>query len=106
MRKREGDSMFSAEQVLTQLGGNRFIAMTGAKNFVKSENDNFIAFKIGRNSKGINYVRIRLNSMDLYDMEFISIRAGVIKIKSTAENIYNDMLETAFTNHTGLYTRL
>ena len=29
--------MFSAEQVLTQLGGNRFIAMTGAKNFVKSE---------------------------------------------------------------------
>ena len=30
----------------------------------------------------VSHVRIRLTSMDLYDMEFLQVRAGRIKIKS------------------------
>jgi len=95
-----------AWEILKQLGGNRFIAMTGAKNFLRDDNKQLIAFKIGRNSKSINHVRITLNSMDTYDMEFLMIRAGKITIKSQAKGIYNDQLQDIFTEHTGLYTHL
>jgi len=97
---------FSAGEVLKQLGGNKFRAMTGAKNFVKDDAKQMIIFKIGRNSKGVNYVRITLNSMDTYDMEFISMRAGKKTIKSKADGVYNDQLQEVFTNHTGMDTHL
>ena len=97
---------FNAGEVLRQLGGNKFIAMTGAKNFVKDDINQMISFKIMRNAKGVSHVRITLNAMDTYDMEFLSIRAGKIKVKSKFDGAYNDMLQSVFTEHTGLYTYL
>ena len=47
-----------AGETLKQLGGNKFIAMTGAKNFAVGPKG--MGFKIGRNSKSINYIRIDL----------------------------------------------
>ena len=58
-----------ANTILNQLGGNRFVAMTGAKNFVALENG--IRFKIGRNKSKANTVKITVNGLDLYDIEFI-----------------------------------
>jgi hypothetical protein len=101
----EYDSFYAGE-ILRQLGGNRFIAMTGAKNFARDDTKQMIVFRIERNAAGINYVRITLNSMDLYDMEFISMRKFEMKIKSHAEGLYSDSLESTFTEHTGMYTRL
>ena len=92
-----------AAETLKQLGGNKFIAMTGAKNFGFGSKG--MVFKIGRNSKGVNYVRIDLRN-DLYDMEFIQMRAGKEKIKSKIKGVYNDQLQKIFTKHTGMYTRL
>jgi len=92
-----------AAETLKQLGGNKFIAMTGAKNFGFGSKG--MVFKIGRNSKGVNYVRIDLRN-DLYDMEFIQMRAGREKIKSKIKGVYNDQLQKIFTKHTGMYTRL
>ena len=103
--KYKGNS-FDAGLILKQLGGNKFIAMTGAKNFVKDDKSKMIAFKIGRNSKNVNYVRIKLNSMDTYDMEFINMRAGKMTVRSKANGIYNDQLESVFTENTGMYTKL
>ena len=100
------DFKMQAGEILRQLGGNRFIAMTGAKHFVADDKKRLIIFKIGRNSKGVNYVRITLNPMDTYDMEFIMMRAGKITVKSKATRVYNDQLQEIFTEHTGLYTRL
>ena len=58
-----------AETILAQLGGTRFIAMTGAKDIVGG--DNSLSFSIGRNKSRANKVRITYNpSTDLYDMEF------------------------------------
>ena len=100
------DFKMQAGEILRQLGGNRFITMTGAKHFVADDKKKLIIFKIGRNSKGVNYIKITLTSMDTYDMEFIMMRAGKMTTKSKATGVYNDQLQETFTEHTGLYTRL
>ena len=90
--------------ILKQIGGNRFIAMTGAKGFTFS--DKYMSFKIGRNSKGINFVRIGHNAMDTYDMEFGFVRVKGIKVKKKVKGVYNDMLGKIFTMYTGMRTSL
>ena len=97
---------FSAQTILEQLGGNKFIAMTGAKNFVKDEKGKNITFKIGRNPKSISHVRIKLNVWDTYDIEFLSIRKYQVKIKDKVSGIYGDQLQEVFTRYTGLETTL
>lgn len=97
-----------ASTILNQLGGNRFIAMTGAKNlgFGNDEKNNpYLSFKVGRNSKNVSHVRITLNAMDTYDMQFMNIRAGKVKIVSEFDGAYDDMLQNLFTKNTGLYTK-
>jgi hypothetical protein len=97
---------WSASEVLKQLGGNKFIAMTGAKNFVKDDSTKTIYFKIGRAKNGINYVRITLKGSDTYTMEFISLRGGNLKIVKEVNGVYNDQLQSIFTQYTGLDTLL
>jgi len=96
-----------ANTTLQQLGGNKFIAMTGANDF--GVDGNTLSFKFPSRS-GANYCRITLNSLDLYDMQFIRIRKvkGIPQSKVVAEHngIYADQLQTIFTKETGLYTSL
>ena len=100
----EGMTKQQADITLKQLGGNKFIAMTGDKQF--SFGKQGLGFRIGKNSKSINYVRVDLKSNDLYDMEFIRIRGTKIKVVKKVTGVYNDQLQKIFTKHTGLYTRL
>ena len=93
-----------AAEILKQIGGNKFIAMTGAKGFTFS--NKYMSFKIGRNSKGINFVRIGHNAKDLYDMEFGFVSVKGIKVKKKVKDVYADMLGTIFTKYTGMYTSL
>ena len=93
-----------AAEILKQIGGNRFIAMTGAKGFAFS--DKYMSFKIGRNSKGINFVRIGHNAKDLYDMQFGFVSTKGIKVKKKVKDVYADMLGTIFTKYTGMHVRL
>jgi len=95
-----------AEEVLKQLGGNRFIAMTGAKNFVKNDKERSITFKIPKAKSGITHVKITLTSMDVYNVEFISVRGMKMKTVKQVKGIYNDQLQKIFTQYTGLYTSL
>lgn len=96
--------MIDAQETLRQLGGQRFIRMTGAHSFAKG-NDS-ISFRIPRAKDGINAVKITLNSKDLYDMEFFMIRTPKIFPKGRITDIYNDQLQMVFTEKTGLYTTL
>ena len=89
-----------ASELLKQLGGNKFIMMTGAKNFTFGSNG--LAFKIGRNAKAVNYVVIQLNGKDLYDMKF---QKGT-RVLKTANDVYADQLQKMFTKYTGMYTSL
>ena len=94
-----------AKTILEQLGGNQFRMMTGAKNLAGDENS--LSMKLGRNSSNSNYLKITLNSMDTYDMEFAKVtKMGEKKSVTEYNNIYNDMLTDQFTAHTGMYTRL
>lgn len=99
-------NMTIANTILKQLGGTgRLNAMTGAKNFVAIENG--VQFKIGRNSKSINTVVVRLNGKDLYDVEFGRVRKvkglPTYKIVNEINDAYNDMLVELFESNTGMY---
>ena len=98
-------NMIVAKTILEHLGGNKFRMMTGAKHLAGDENS--LSMRIGRNSSNSNYLKITLNSMDLYDMEFCKLtRMGEKKSVTEYNNIYNDMLTDTFTSHTGMYTSL
>ena len=98
-----------AQTILQQLGGNKFIAMTGAKNlgFEKKGSITSLSFKIGRNSKSINYIRINyISGKDLYEMNFYRLVKGQAKLVKKLKNIYGDQLQKMFTKYTGMNTRL
>jgi hypothetical protein len=99
--KREAD--IARDQI-----GNKALYMIGAKDFVfgNSGGKKSLVFKIMRNSKGVSHIRMRLSSMDLYDMEFLAIRAGKIKVKSKEKGVYGDQLGVMIKKNTGLNIRL
>ena len=94
------------ETILKQLGGNKFIAMTGAKNLATGGNKKNLSFSIGRNSKGVTHVMIKLTSMDTYEMEFINMRGAKRKVIKKVKGVYGDMLPKIFQKYTGMRTRL
>jgi hypothetical protein len=94
-----------AKTLLRQLGGNKFIMMTGAKQM--SIGKDGLTMKIGRNSKSITHVAIDLDrGKDLYTMKFIRVRKGIPKVVKKYDSIYADNLNNIFEKETGLYTRL
>lgn len=107
----------TAATILKQLGGKRFVVMTGAKH-LGYDNDGSLSFKLpDRFAKnGINLVRIGLDPMDTYQMEFIKFKINIraknvdnMRKRETValhEGIYFDQLQEIFTAETGLHTRL
>lgn len=102
------DAKQTAETILSQLGGNKFTVMTGARSFMFHERG-ALSFKLPGKS-GINHVHIELNSLDLYNVEFrrVTVRAGVLtnKLISEHKDVYADMLRGIFEKETGLRTSL
>ena len=93
-----------ANTVLQQLGGERFRAMTGAKNIVALENG--IQFSIPKAKDGINKVVIKLTSQDNYDIEYWRIRGASFKLIKVSKSIGVENLRSTFTKDTGLATSL
>jgi hypothetical protein len=97
-----------ANTILEQLGGRRFVVMTGARDLVGDTRK--LMFKIPRAKDGINHITIALEPSDTYTVTFQKYtfgRAGLkVKTISTHEDIYCDMLRDVFTRATGLYTSL
>ena len=95
-----------AAQILEQLGGNRFAAMTGAKQFVGGERS--LQFSLGRGATNkANKVRVTLATDDTYTVEFFNLRGVNLKpCGEPVERVYADRLQTVFTEATGLDTHL
>ena len=93
-----------AKTILQQLGGNKFIAMTGAKNL--GHTNKGLQMKIGKNSKGITHVKVTLTSMDTYEVEFIKVRGTNIKVVKKVKGVYADQLGEIFKKYTGMNVRL
>ncbi len=95
-----------ARTIREQLGGRIFALMTGAKGFVALSGGG-LSFRVGRNSKGVNRVVILYDKGgDCYNLEFGRMRASTYKVLSEACGVYCDQLQSIFTAHTGLETRL
>jgi hypothetical protein len=95
-----------AQTILEQLGGRRFIAMTGARDFLDC--GNALKFRIPGNiaQKRINLVMITLNGSDLYDVEFGRLWKMNYKPVEKHDDVYFDELQPLFTQVTGMYVRL
>lgn len=98
------DTLQTANTIIDQLGGNRFVMMTGSKAFVSTGDG--VQFKVGRNSRSVNFCRVTLTPADLYDVEYGFLRAGSLNVRAKSQGLYADQLQEDFTRHTGLYTRL
>ena len=95
-----------AQTIKDQLGGRIFSVMTGAKNFV-ALNGGGLSFKVGRNCKGVNRVSVLYDTAsDLYGVEFGRLRGSQYKVLTKIDGVYCDQLQSVFTTHTGLETRI
>jgi hypothetical protein len=102
--------------IFEQLGGHRFVTMTGASGLVYL--DNGLQFKIGRNATSCNRVTVTLNERDLYDVRFsrVSLRGAKagdgfdMQFEDKEHALIKDVsvasLRLVFTDFTGLYTKL
>jgi hypothetical protein len=96
--------MTAANEILSQLGGNKFIVMTGATCYSDNNGQTLVAKFKG--SKTANIMYITLNSMDLYDVKICKYRGMDIKTVKELNGAYADMLKPLFEKTTGLRTSL
>jgi len=111
-RTRE-EKMAIANEILKQLGGHKFVVMTGAKDILAL--DSGLRFRLpgggGHAKNGINQVRIELTPTDTYEIYFQKVRkdkvwTSLTETISKHANIYDDQLQNIFTAETGLETHL
>ena len=95
-----GTKLVVAEEILRQFGGNRFIAMTGAKNFLGGD------FSLSFHLPGRKAVRVELTDRDLYDVTFYKLAKADAKVEKEVEGVYAEDLRRIFEDHTGLRTSL
>jgi hypothetical protein len=92
-----------AIEILKQLGGNKFIMMTGAKNFMIDNKTNSLTFQLPKKT----YCEITITGADLYDMKVFKMTNDFVKKDiREASGLYCDMLQDMFTVLTGLDTHL
>lgn len=105
-----------ARTILEQLGGNKFLAMTGAKNLIADGNT--LSMTLPKNMSKANRLSITLEGDDTYTVRFYRFTAARFNPKTltfsedktqevkTSRGIYWDMLQDLFTSVTGMYTHL
>ncbi len=109
LRKRENDSLI-AKTILSQIS-KRSLFMIGAYNYVAltSRSPNVdgrggVSFTI-KGSKTVSSIKITLNWMDLYDVEFFKFdkrEPSGMKLVSKVTDIYADVLALSISDETGL----
>ena len=109
-------NMKVANTILQQLGGNRFLTMTGSDKLTVINNG--LRMNLRRNKSKANMLEIKLNPMDEYEMEFKKFIPGKLNKKTYEyseakietvkryDGVYFDMLQEIFTSETGMYTKL
>lgn len=111
-----------ANDIYQQLGGNRFVVMTGTKGFIWDDKANTLRMVLARNASKANRLEIIYNYDDTYTMRFYHHKPFKTKIDiekkiykeypekitevKTYSHIYCDQLQELFTATTGMYTHL
>lgn len=103
--------MTVAHTILAQLGGNRFLAMTGARDMLRDEASLMFGLPRFKGLK-INKVRITLRDSDAYTIEFMRLWkprgdfVPTVDTLETIEGVHAEDLARIFTDRTELETRL
>ncbi len=105
-----------AKTILDQLGGNKFLAMTGANHLLADGNT--LRMTLPKNNSRANRLYITLDPDDTYTMRFFRFTPGRLNKKTFAwtedktqevrleKGVYCDMLQSIFTATTGMATHL
>lgn len=105
-----------AQTILAQLGGQRFIAMTGVSKLAYK--DSTLYMRLPRNASAANRLSITLDPTDTYTMRFFYQSGGTLNKKTLAptpikekdveviNDVYCDQLAEIFEHVTGMYTSL
>ena len=98
--------MNAAQVILQQLGGNKFRAMTGAKNLLCSSTMLQFDLPARLAKSGINKVQVHLDDSDTYTVKCFKLRGFNCPQVAEESMVYADCLQSTFTKLTGLDTSL
>lgn len=95
-----------AQTILEQLGGNKFVAMTGAKNLVGGEGS--LQMKLGSGAtNNATHLTVTLDAVtDTYIVQFSKVRGVKVERMPAIYGVHADQLREIFTDQTGLRTSL
>lgn len=97
-----------AETILSQLGGNKFVAMTGAKDFFGGASLTLtfsLSSRMTRN-KCNRVIITLLQGSDTYKVQFCKLSKFELKTITTLVGVHCSELQQIFTQETGLVTSL
>ena len=99
------DAKQIADTILKQLGGGRFVAMTGAKNLAYTSSPPGLSMSIGRGAKSaIKYFRVNYDKgSDTYTLIFMNNSGGRVK---EIPFVHAGEMRRVFTMTTGFDTSL
>lgn len=91
----------TAQTILAQLGGNRFLAMTGAKNLIDTGRG--LRMDVARRT-----LHIELSTADMYDVTTIKLNRKTFECKVTpvADGVYAGDLRRTFESLIGYATSI
>lgn len=93
-----------SETILAQLGGNKFLVMTGARSLTTDGNN--LRMKLPRNASKVNMVNVTLEANDTYTVTFLKYRGLTLEVLAEVDTVYGDQLRAIFESHTGLKVSL
>lgn len=95
-----------AQTIREQLGGNKFTAMTGARDFINHGNG--LSFRLPRATGPQKITHIRINLVnDTYEIECMRIRGFTEPVSLSIDTgVHAANLQAHFTMRTGLATSL
>ena len=91
--------MHVPEIIFQQLGGRRFAAVTGSRNFT-GYNDS-LTMTLVKNDSGANRLAITLTASDTYTMRFFNCSRWKLKEIEVFDDVYCDQLQDLFEQVTG-----
>lgn len=95
--------MSVAETILQQLGGQRFTAMTGSKNYLADGNRLTITLDEATDTYRMRFYKYTAGRLNKKTFEWVPDK--VVEV-AEFDNVYCDMLQELFTQVTWMYTRL
>jgi hypothetical protein len=92
-----------AQTILAQLGGHKFVAMTGARNMMHTKNGLVFNLPRGAAKNAITHVQVILDESDTYTVSFGKMRNRIEYVEVAEQSgVYADQLQQLFTRVTGL----